>query len=53
MHGRLDISSPADIPWQLAQVWPDAQLAIIEGAGHGGGPGMQELLIAATDRFAR
>ncbi len=53
VHGRLDISSPADIPWQLAQAWPDAQLAIVEGGGHGGGPGMQELLIAATDRFAR
>jgi proline iminopeptidase len=53
VHGRLDISGPADIPWQLAQAWPDAQLAIVEGAGHGGGPGMQEPLIAATDRFAR
>jgi proline iminopeptidase len=31
----------------------DARLAIVEGAGHGGGPGMQEPLIAATDRFAR
>ncbi|HWG12763.1 MAG TPA: prolyl aminopeptidase [Streptosporangiaceae bacterium] len=53
IHGRLDISGPADIPWQLAQVWPDAELTIIDEAGHGTGPEGDEVLVAATDRFAR
>lgn len=53
IHGRLDISGPADIPWQLAQAWPDAGLSIVEAGGHGSGPGADELLVAATDRFAR
>ncbi len=50
VHGRLDISSPPDFPWHLAQAWPDASLTIVGGAGHGT-RGMAELLIAATDRF--
>ncbi|MBV9794739.1 MAG: prolyl aminopeptidase [Actinobacteria bacterium] len=52
IHGRLDISSPADIPWQLAQAWPDAELTIIDEAGHGGGVSAPDLIVAATDRFA-
>ncbi|WP_117211895.1 prolyl aminopeptidase [Allorhizocola rhizosphaerae] len=54
VHGRLDISSPPEFAWHLAQAWPDAQLHLIGGVGHGvGGPAGTELLIAATDRFAR
>jgi proline iminopeptidase len=53
IHGRLDISGPADIPWRLAQAWRDAELTIIDVAGHGGGPALTEAVIAATDRFAR
>lgn len=54
VHGRLDISSPADIAWNLAQAWPDAELHLVEGAGHGTrGPGMRDLVIGALDRFAR
>lgn len=53
VHGRLDISSPPDIAWHLSQAWPDAELVLIDAAGHGAGhAGMSEALIAATDRFA-
>lgn len=53
VHGRLDISSPPDIAWNLARVWPDATLTLVDGAGHGGShTGMTEAVVAALDRFA-
>ncbi len=53
IHGRLDLSSPLDIPWQLSQAWPGSELIVIDDAGHGAGePGMGEALLAAIDRFA-
>lgn len=52
VHGRLDISSPADTAWNMAQAWPDAELHPIEEAGHGlGARSMSDLVIAALDRF--
>jgi proline iminopeptidase len=53
IHGRLDMSSPIDIPWKLARRWPGAELVVIDDEGHQGGSGMDEAMIAATDRFAR
>lgn len=54
VHGRLDVSGPPDVAWELAQVWRDTELVLIDRAGHGSGyPGMTEALLAATDRFAR
>jgi proline iminopeptidase len=50
-HGRLDLGGPPATAWELAQAWPDAELHLV-GGGHLGGPGMDEVLIAATDRFA-
>jgi len=53
IHGRIDLSSPMDIPWQLARRWPGSQLVIVDDAGHGSGErGIASALIAATDRFA-
>jgi proline iminopeptidase len=54
VHGRLDVSGPPDIAWQLAQAWPDAELILIDEAAHGTrDPGMAEALLTALDRFAR
>ena len=54
IHGRIDLGSPLDTAWELAQAWPDSELVIVNTAGHStGDPGMTEALIAATDRFAR
>jgi proline iminopeptidase len=54
VHGRLDVSSPLDIAWKLAQRWPAAELTVVDDAAHGSGsPGMAKALVAATDRFAR
>jgi proline iminopeptidase len=52
IHGRLDLSGPPDIAWQLAQEWPAAQLHIVAGAGHSSGGAMGELGVDALDRFA-
>jgi proline iminopeptidase len=52
VHGRMDISSPLDVPWQLSQAWPSSRLIVIDHAGHGAGqPGMQEAVVAAIDSF--
>lgn len=51
VHGRLDLGSPADTAWQLAQAWPDAELHLI-GTGHGGGEEMDRRIRAAVLRFA-
>lgn len=51
LHGRLDLSGPADIAWQLAQAWPDAELHYVPG-GHTGDAEMDRLLLEATDRYA-
>jgi proline iminopeptidase len=54
VHGRLDVSSPLDIAWKLARLWPAAELTVVDDAAHGSGsPGVAEALVAATDRFAR
>lgn len=53
IHGRLDLSSPLDIPWMLAREWPASELILVDEAGHGTRDrGMAEAVVAATDRFA-
>jgi proline iminopeptidase len=52
--GRLDISSPPDTAWRLARQWPDAEVVMVDDAGHGAShPTTLEAILAATDRFAR
>lgn len=53
IHGRLDISSPVETAWRMAQAWPDAELHLVEQAGHGAGnTTVSDLVLAAVDRFA-
>lgn len=52
VHGRLDISGPADIAWNLAQAWPDAELTLVDRAGHGSRGGIGDVVLAAVARFA-
>lgn len=52
VHGQMDVSSPADIAWHLAQAWPDAELVLIGDEGHGlSGDATIDAIVAATDRF--
>ena len=54
IHGRLDISAPPDIPWQLAQRWPAARLVLVDDAGHGAGhPTTNQAIFAAATEFAK
>jgi proline iminopeptidase len=54
VHGRIDLSGPVDIAWQLAQAWPNSRLTVIEGAGHGSGDErVQDALVSSIDAFAR
>ncbi|WP_028937192.1 prolyl aminopeptidase [Pseudonocardia spinosispora] len=52
--GRYDIATPMRTAWDLHRAWPGSELVVVEGAGHAfNEPGVQDALIAATDRFAR
>ena len=50
IHGHFDIGGPPDVPWLLAQAWPDAQLHLVR-SGHTGSEDMTRLMISALDSF--
>jgi proline iminopeptidase len=51
INGRLDISGPPDTAWHLTQRWPDAELVLVDDAGHGTGhPTTFEAILSATNR---
>lgn len=52
IHGRLDLAAPLVSAWDLAQVWPDAELKIIEDSGHTSGSSTREAIMNAIARFA-
>jgi proline iminopeptidase len=53
INGRLDISGPPDIAFELTHAWPDAELVLIDEAGHGAGfSSTWDAVVAATARFA-
>ncbi|MGY4923923.1 prolyl aminopeptidase [Streptomyces sp. 900105755] len=51
IHGRLDIGSPLKTAWELAKAWPDAELQVIDDAGHTGSPAMHRAVLTAIARF--
>ena len=53
IHGRYDMPCPLRSAWELHKRWPEAELHIVEGAGHSAmEPGIRDRLLRATDRFA-
>jgi len=48
--GRMDVSGPPDIAWQLHRSWPGSELLIEEVAGHG--TGQTQVLDGAFTRLA-
>ncbi|MEN3975583.1 prolyl aminopeptidase [Emcibacter sp. SYSU 3D8] len=53
IHGLMDIGSPLITARRLAGKWPGSELVVIGGAGHDTrSPGMNEAMVAATDRLA-
>ncbi|MFG2640865.1 prolyl aminopeptidase [Streptomyces sp. NPDC048370] len=53
IHGRLDMAGPLDTAWELARAWPDAELHVVERAGHLGGGETRALILSALERFAK
>ncbi|MBP2337549.1 proline iminopeptidase [Saccharothrix coeruleofusca] len=51
VQGELDLGNLVGTPWLLERVWPEGELVLIREIAHGGGPGMTEARVAATDRF--
>ena len=48
-----NLQGPLVTAWELKQAFPEAELRVIEGAGHSSGDaGMTEGLVEAFDRFA-
>lgn len=52
IHGRLDLAGPLLTAWELAQVWPTAELKIIDDSGHTGSPTMAQAISDAIASFA-
>lgn len=53
VQGRYDMVCPAKSAWDLAKVWPMADLTMIADAGHAySEPGTLKALIEATDTYA-
>jgi proline iminopeptidase len=54
VQGRYDIVCPMRSAWDLHRAWPEADLRIVEDAGHSAfEKGITSELVAATDRFAK
>jgi proline iminopeptidase len=54
VQGRYDVVCPMRSAWDLHRAWPEADLRIVQDAGHSAfEPGIAHELIEATDRFAR
>jgi proline iminopeptidase len=53
IHGRHDMVCPLQQAWQLKRHWPEAELSIVEMAGHVvNEPKIIDALVKATDDFA-
>ncbi|MFI9588404.1 prolyl aminopeptidase [Streptomyces sp. NPDC052236] len=52
IHGRLDLGGPLDTAWELARTWPDAEMIVVEDAGHLGNTTTRDHVLAAHSRFA-
>ena len=51
VNGRIDFQAPIANAWELRRVWPRAELAIVDDAGHAD-EAITRQLIQATDRFS-
>jgi len=54
VQGRYDVVCPMRSAWDLHRAWPEADLKIVQDAGHSAfEPGIMHELLEATDRFGR
>lgn len=52
IHGRRDMGGPLQTAWELHRAWPDAELIVVEDAGHLGTAATQRHVRQSLDRFA-
>jgi proline iminopeptidase len=52
IHGRYDVSSPAETAWALSRRWKTSRLHILDDAGHGGGNHFMPLVVSVLHEFA-
>ncbi|MFD1703795.1 prolyl aminopeptidase [Methylopila henanensis] len=53
VQGRYDVATPAVTAWDLHKAWPEAELHMVDDAGHAfSEPGILDRLVRATDAFA-
>jgi proline iminopeptidase len=50
IHGRYDVSGPADTALHLHRAWRTSRLVLLDDAGHGGG-GFSAEIVSALDSF--
>ncbi len=54
VQGRYDVVTPMQTAWEMHRAWPEAELQIIQDAGHAASePGIIDALLRATNKFAR
>jgi proline iminopeptidase len=54
VQGRYDVVCPMRSAWDLHRAWPEADLKIVQDAGHSAfEPGIMHELLEATDQFGR
>jgi proline iminopeptidase len=52
VQGRYDVVCPMESAWALHRAWPEAELRVVDDAGHSASePGNAHELVEATDRF--
>jgi proline iminopeptidase len=52
IHGRLDLSCPAQTAWELARAWPGAELLIDDHSGHRGSDTKRSWMLDTLARVA-
>ncbi|CAL9394233.1 Proline iminopeptidase [Streptomyces sp. enrichment culture] len=54
VQGGLDPGNLLGTVWRLHHAWPASELLVVDEAGHGAGaPAVADLLVAATDKYAK
>lgn len=51
IHGRYDVSSPLETPWELSKRWTSSRLHILDDAGHGGGDTFYPTVVGALNEY--
>jgi proline iminopeptidase len=51
VHGRFDFQAPLENAYALSRVWPQAELVVVDEAGHVPTGELARQIVRATDSF--